>query len=120
MRLFDETPVRPAAVAAARLLEALGFAATLAAVVALGLAAHRLAGMAEAYYAAGGGSEFVGYVRRIDGPDAAKALLPGLHLRALWFSMAWACAVFAAGFACLAIAGGRSLYWRTLAILRAL
>ena len=100
------------------MLDGLGLAANLAGALACAWAANHLYGLALGYYAAGGGSEFIGFLRRVNGIEPAKAILPGLHLRAMWFGMAWACAVFACGFACLALAGGRSLYWRTLALLR--
>jgi len=120
MRIFDATPVRPIAVGAARLLDAAGFLATALAAIACTVVAFRLAGQAQAYFELGGGHAFVGYLRQVDGPESAKALLPGLHLRAAWFGLAWTCAVFACGFACLALAGGRALYWRLQAGLRSL
>jgi hypothetical protein len=120
MRIFDATPVRPVAVGTARILDVAGFAATAAAAIACAVVAMRLGAQAQGYFEAGGGRTFLGFVRQVDGVDSAKALLPGLHLRALWYGLAWGHAVFACGFACLAVAGTRALYWRAQAMLRSL
>jgi len=112
--------LRAAALWSARAMESVGFAATFAAALACALAAMNLAGRAETYFEAAGGLTFLTYLRGVTTPEAAKLVLPNLHVRAMWYALSWACAVFACGFGCLAVAGARSLYWRGVAVLRAL
>jgi hypothetical protein len=118
MRIFDGTPVRPVAAWTARTFDLVGLVATVCAALACAVVAERLYGYSVGYYEAGGGSQFLGYLRHATTPDAFKAVLPNLHVRAMWYGLAWACAVFACGFACLAVAGTRSLYYRLQVVLR--
>lgn len=83
--------------------------------IAFALASWRLLGQAQAWIANAGGFPH---------PTIEYAMLvvnaPGLKERIIWWSMAWAAYVFAAGCALLSLAGIRSLLWRLHGALRAL
>ncbi len=49
----------------------------------------------------------------------AQAMLPGLHLRVLWWTAAWVCLVFAGGGALLCVSGLRWAFWRVRAVIAA-
>ncbi len=113
-------PLRRASRTAAGAMEAASVAATLVLTLALAYGARRLIGAAEDHFAMGGGWAFLDYVRQHATAAAGiKGLLPGLHLRAMWFTLAWVEAVFGCGCLVLALAGARNLYWRLHGLVRA-
>ena len=121
MRLIpDGHPVRRYTRSVAGAMEGVSALATLAATLALAYAARRLIQSAEGHFDMGGGWAFVEYARQhVGSAEGIKGMLPGLHLRAMWWTYAWVEGVFGAGCLVLAVAGARNLFWRLQGLVRA-
>lgn len=113
--LPHDHPARLAVTGAAGLMEIVSFAFNVAATLACTWLALKLWGDAKLYLANAGGFPVLSL-------DYAWRLVqsPGLHLRAMWWALSWACAVFAVGAGLLALAGARSVFWRIHAAVKAI
>lgn len=108
-------PLRYATSSASGVMEIASFAFNVVATLACAWAALRLWGDAGRYLANAGGWPLLSL-------DYAWRLVqsPGIHLRLMWWGLAWVSAVFAVGAGLLAAAGARSLFWRIHGLVRAL
>lgn len=105
--LPNDHPARVATFAASSTMEIASFAFNVVATLACTWLSMKLWGDAKGYLANAGGlpTPSLDYAWRL-------VQSPGLHLRAMWWTLAWVCAVFAVGAGVLALAGARSIFWR--------